>query len=359
MDGGAGVNVAKLVVEALLSVCADQNALRYLVTVDLAAEGFLADGFVPSDPLRLNCVALYQWYLKRSCLPELARSLRKLHSTVPEVHAVHVALCPHDAAGQNGAGPHLPCCVDGDVFIDRENVIDALDQGWSRVLVVRGPPESGRFFCGRIVRHFAQRDRGSMVWVDLRRTLAAGSGPDEVVRAIARQVGLDAAAAPAQEHRDPERWAQALVDWLVGMLRKRSNGERWWMVVAGFDGRPGEELTRSVLLCLAEAVQMMLPDVRLCLLGFDASIQRSLRDQVELLTLTEVSVPDLTRFYRKAFEAHGGPADDVVVTAMAEGVIAAWRATKPEDDETPMEVLRRLAIDAARRCGLDIGRRLR
>lgn len=326
---------------SLLAQHAMLDALPEHADLDLFVDNHLGETLgnivalnVPGADHRWVILGVVRWARKEGQIDRLVKALHDHHGHHASVRALVRQVFP-GAPSTGAAAPawtaHLPCCIDdATVVIGRERLQRAIEvverRNGVNVVVVQGPPRSGKTFTYRVIDALAPVYNYRVAWLHLRDDVAAGSGPEAFVRALLYQMGLGAIALPERGGDPIERWTETLVDWVIGQLRPlRAGGAPWWIIVDGCDA-PGASGLRVLLRRLAAKIHVVLRrDVRLCLLGYDEPLPDPLRG-LQPEVLAPIGERELARFFRLAFEQHGEDIDDEAIAAAVDCVLARHRA---------------------------------
>lgn len=171
----------------------------------------------------------------------------------------------------------------GEAFLDRRKLREALrrlaaDQG-PNVLVVNGPPGSGRSYTRALIEHASRRlGTFQVAWIPLEEA-GVKLEPDGLAWQIACKLGRRDAPVPARQSTG-KRWAQDLALWLLSLPRP---GEPvWWILLDGFDDPDIPEDTIALMqnlalhICSGEAQRRF----RLVLLEYPRPLPHSIRRAV-------------------------------------------------------------------------------
>ena len=155
-------------------------------------------------------------------------------------------------------------------FIDRaelRHLLRGLVQGEARVLIVGGPPDSGRSHTTQLLTHLvANEPRFELALVDMSKWKGPPATPIDVVRRIASEMRLEAP--PVDVHALPDNQANVLARSLLDGIH---NGKRTWLLV--FDGidranlRP--EAFRMIETIAVDSARRSELPLRVVLLGYD------------------------------------------------------------------------------------------
>ena len=173
----------------------------------------------------------------------------------------------------------------------RKGVRELLRPGGVRILVVNGPPGSGKSYSAAFIRGIGQAT-GEFKVAQVQH--GPGSepyyGPAELGRDLGSQLGIEQR--PRSSGTSDWAYYRTLVAELVGAAI--DSREPWWWILDGFSSRGRQDIMEFILL-LAERVTAN-SDVRLVLLGYD----QSLPEQVEGLAYREeispISESDIREF---------------------------------------------------------------
>jgi hypothetical protein len=178
-------------------------------------------------------------------------------------------------------------------FVDREpfwiDINELRTSTRKRVLIVNGPPKSGKSYCGELVDHL-RRDHWQGVrftLIDLKNGQSPDMNPEELCRRILLKLRISAGEPPPPlPGQKPDRWARDLAAWLgthIGQIK----GEVW-VVLDGFNDPAIAEETHVFLGALAEEAGDQ-DDFRLVLLDYelpfgDRTERATRRTSIEYLT---------------------------------------------------------------------------
>lgn len=242
----------------------------------------------------------------------------------------------------NRSNPFERCFLDqGRPFIDRQLFRDYLRElnrpGSKRFLVVNGPVGSGKSHSYYLIEALALVLNFKFCYIDIEQEICSRYYPDIMARRIDRDLTLpDTQAMPVQENVG-DRWAQELCDWLVHKLRKDSS--TCWIVLDGFADSDLPDETTRMLSSLIDAVDKRLPQVRIVLLDYPASLPPKLRPFVRTETIQEVEQADLEAFFRKAFEQARIEYTDHLVQEAAAKILQDIQVTQ---DKRMLEIMHRV-----------------
>lgn len=212
-------------------------------------------------------------------------------------------------------------------FVDRDHLRNALvglnDPLGGRVLLVTGPPVSGKTYSAQLIGFL--RDRlGSYktVVIDLKEDADANYGPGDLAASIARQMGIDVDGMPPPDGLSPNRWPRALRDWLIGELHR--SGDVWWLVL---DGVREEVLPHDTLEFIGDMVkqaQENLPELRVVLLdGTVDVVPPYLLPAIEHERIDRIGRTEIVRWVDDQFARRGEEADPEAVNEVVEFVLGS------------------------------------
>jgi hypothetical protein len=212
----------------------------------------------------------------------------------------------------------------------------------ARVLVVNGPPGSGKSFTSAFARFVVGAFAPDVAGVTELDHLAWSSEhgeltPDALARELAQPMN-PSSDPPKLGNRRPERWTIDLAKWLVDVANGTS--KVWYVVLDNFHlpGVPASTymFIERVMAGLAGLENIgwnvldteMGPPIRLILLGYP----RRLPIQTELIreeTLKPVTLDELTTHFRRFFQFKGWPADASLIDKLVNRYAAILPALFP------------------------------
>jgi hypothetical protein len=165
------------------------------------------------------------------------------------------------------AAPLLPA---GRLFLDRQalrhHLSSLCDPQGARVLVVDGPPGSGKSSTVPLIRHVARHAEFEVALVDLEAEAFHAIGPSEVAERLASQMGLAAGIPPATQYDSDARQVLRLSQWLVNEVGK--SGRVWWFVFDGFDNIDVRPDSQDFIHRLAIDADARIAGLRVVVLGW-------------------------------------------------------------------------------------------
>lgn len=223
----------------------------------------------------------------------------------------------------------------------------------ARILVVNGPPGSGKSFTLNYVRYLVQVQAGSynLAWADHDLHTNVQSGQFALAQHLADQIYPGwVIRAETKDANRPERLAQSLTQQLAAAAAKstRENGRQRWYITLDNFYRPHVAadthlFIRQLAAGLAgESLGWEIEDqnegapLRLLLLGYENALPGSGSDLVREETIGAITAGDLTAFFReycayKHWQAGIWPNNPAFLKGTADSLIAA--APSPDDPD--------------------------
>jgi len=183
------------------------------------------------------------------------------------------------------------------------------DQGLpaARVLVVNGPPQSGKTYTCEFIRYIrAMYTKGQfeLAMLDYKKVSQVDFGPKQFIGLLLDQVNPEwpnQLVLPELENQQPARWVREL----CGILREQVfyAGTTWCFVLDGFDSpRVPPQIVQCIqyLACLTAGYENFDPDrdvMRLVLLGFRESIP-NYGKRVRIESLKEPELADIRHYFQ-------------------------------------------------------------
>jgi hypothetical protein len=206
------------------------------------------------------------------------------------------------------------------VLLDRQ----ALREGLRRlvqdggILVVNGPPGSGKSFSLQLIVYTAEVSGAfSVASVNVGPLGAAGLTPAELASALAAQMGEALLTVPVAAHESAARNNQLLANWLFGLASKST--QTWWWVLDGLGGDVLPPDTRELIIALAAGVGLRSADVRLVLLDFPAPLPVFVEPYVYREEIAPIGGNEVQAFV-ETLEIAGRQDRDAVVVALLDGL---------------------------------------
>ncbi len=148
-----------------------------------------------------------------------------------------------------------------------------------RVLVVNGPPNTGKSFTHDYIRYINSflGDKFRIAWIDRKKEISSRFSPDALVKSLLDQINpdWDETKLPKLDTAQAARWLTELVKFLGDHIT--ATGEPWILILDGFD-KPGvpKETVELIQKMAATAVGSESTEyndsIRLALLGFNEAI---------------------------------------------------------------------------------------
>jgi hypothetical protein len=203
------------------------------------------------------------------------------------------------AAGTAEAKPKL-LIWDRTPFVDREpfwiDINELRSSPQKRVLVVNGPPKSGKSYCGELIDHL-RRDHWRAVrftLIDLKNGQSPDMKPVELCRRILLKLRISAGEPlPPLPGQKPDRWARDVAAWL-GTQISQINCEVW-VVLDGFNDLAIAEETHVFLGALAEEAGDQ-DNFRLVLLDYEREFGGRTERATRRSSIEYVTASDLRTF---------------------------------------------------------------
>jgi hypothetical protein len=232
---------------------------------------------------------------------------------------MEVAAPPQPPPGQ----PERPRDVQGGrrfVVLDRSALRSAVRQLMSpfgqRILVVNGPPGSGKSFTAQFIQRVAEQTGAFQVaYVDLDRALGPVPGAVDLAETLALQMG-ESASLPRPEG-SPARQVRELAYWLVG--RAVASDRDWWWVLDGLSSPALPDDLRDLVLVLADQIAGASAPLRLVLLGFDQQLPSS--KFVIYEQLTSIGARDVADFLTELLTSLGRDLDPAQIGEATRAVL--------------------------------------
>ena len=242
------------------------------------------------------------------------------------------ALAAPPSAVESGAAPVEAILLPGGrPFLNRQGLRWALREllrtDGSRVLVVNGPPGSGKSYSLALVRYLAAVLNFPVAWVDLQAEVWPGYTPADLASALGRQMGADPGSMPTVQG-SPGRWVHQLGDWLTAEAAREDG--RWWFVLDGADQTDLPRETHDLIQYLAHQVAAAAFSLRLVLLGYEEPLPLGIEERVLRDNIGPIGQADLWHFFARLFAQEGLEYAPEAVEAAVDAVLQAVPESHPE-----------------------------
>jgi effector-associated domain 1 (EAD1)-containing protein len=238
---------------------------------------------------------------------------------------------------------HFDVCVlrGKQPFVNRHQLRTALrqlndDRDGNRVLVVTGPPTSGKTYSRELIWYLEEATkRFEVAWIDLVEDATDPDfGPGDLVRSLVLQMRRPVTSMPVQQAQ-AARWVRELRDWLIAEISQ--TGSQWWIVIDGFNHSRLNVETLDLIQHVARRIALLpsASNCRLVLLGYADSLPpdlagRFLREQTEPLGESH-----LKEYFTHVFKDHGAEeVDSTVLDEVVRQVLTAVNAVAPAPGQT-------------------------
>lgn len=154
----------------------------------------------------------------------------------------------------------------------------------ARVLVVNGPPSSGKTYSVELIAYLNRALKNfKFVHIDLQKTTGEVR-PEHIARDIVDLMNLDQRIIPELNQEQDSRWIQLFCNRLQGVLSNAP--DQWWIVIDGFNHA---RLSPSVndLVKELSGRRLTLPELRIVLLSYPDNLS----PDVERVALRETIAP--------------------------------------------------------------------
>lgn len=305
-------DVETQIVDAIIDAVGDEAELRtMLAVVDERALAHWEDSRTTADNLR-RCVvaaATNEWLLPL-LVEASARAPRD-----PRLRALEAQLAPLATAEPSSESwleaLQLSRLTGGFFMINRKplraSMARMMPSDGNRVLVVRGDPQSGMSHSLRLIYHLRELCAFSVAEIDLeeasrrvgpRRSLT----PRDIAVELVRVLDYDDLVVP--EKLADKQWSAWIIDFKDGFEERAERDERamTYLVLDAFHKVRLTQPSVDLVSRLSQSIGMVLPNLRLVLVGFTQDLPVGLR-QARLLDQTgELTDEDLMEFFAKAYQ---------------------------------------------------------
>lgn len=224
----------------------------------------------------------------------------------------------------------------------RANLRSLFDHGGDKVLIVNGPPSSGRSYTWVLISYVARRLGGfDAKLIDLSKFSDTQATPADVARMIAASMGWPA---PDADETAMDVTNARVLGTIV--KQKLSGTGKVCLVFDGLDGANLAESTLEFVSSLASAAgNDELGDCRVVLLAFDRPLSNPNVDPFVPRdpTVGDLPLSDLVTYFQAVAAENGKELTDAQAKAMADTLFGP-----PAPDPLPMSMMRDKAGDLSR-----------
>jgi hypothetical protein len=206
------------------------------------------------------------------------------------------------------------------VVLGRRALKEAIRQladptGALRILVVNGPPGSGKSFTTQIIEQAAREARTfQTVYVDL--ALFLTPGPVDLARELVSRMGRSPESMPQGSDSTAPN-LRDLVNWLIKQS-STANGD-WWWVLDSLSSPTVPQETQDLIVAIAASVQRT--SLRLVLLDFNKSLPANLSPLVFREELTPIGEPEVREFFSDLLRQQGIRPESVDIDALTRSAL--------------------------------------
>jgi len=314
---------------ALASAFPTRGSLERMLRFELDVK--LNDISAEADNLSSSVFRVIEWAEAHGRMDKLLAGARaanrdspalnslRIDMTVPRHTFVAVPATTSSTDATPAANPYDVYLLAGDrPFIDRLTLrrhLRTLAEGVAQILIVSGPLKSGRSYSWELIYHVSTALGVRAAYINVEEEAGAAMlDPDTVARRLAMEVGL-ADDLPLDLGSNRPR---VLAQWLVAAFV--NSGERWWIVLDGFEHPDVPSATHDLLGLLMETAQS--PDLRgrlvSILLAYDTRmVPTRLLPHVLVEQLTPLSHSDVASFFERYLRGLGKTNDHALITELS------------------------------------------
>ena len=208
------------------------------------------------------------------------------------------------ATGAEPADPFLACLLGTGgrrAFIDRTTlrqcVRELVDPVGPRVLIVTGPPLSGKSYSWYLINHVRRQGGFAPHPVDLSQWSGPPAGPADVMRLITNALCWEMQ--PADRTAMEDAQARTLLSWFSGKMA--AERDRHWLI---FDGLQGATITDAALRLVdgiaTAAEQEKAGELRVVLIEYSRTLPQEVDPYALREHISQVGVAELRAFFQAA-----------------------------------------------------------
>jgi hypothetical protein len=227
----------------------------------------------------------------------------------------------------------------GEVFLNRSRVRDSIKGllGPKLALVVKGPPDSGKSYCSRLLLHLA-RSKGFKV---AKVTHEEAASPEQFVDFL--RMSMKIREPFTTRETDQEKWIRHASRWLVS--EALSAGGKYWFVIDGFNESRIDACIKELITALTQYIAEETDgSLRIILLDYQDSLPSELGNRVikeELAYLKETDVREFfTNFFGEPRKGVPGPVDEYVEVVVKGAWLTAESRRTAEPERNFMDLLK-------------------
>jgi hypothetical protein len=227
----------------------------------------------------------------------------------------------------------------GEVFLNRSRVREGIKGllGPKLALVVKGPPDSGKSYCSRLLLHTARRKGFKVAKV----THEEAASPEQFVDFL--RMSMKIREPFTTRETDQEKWIRHASRWLVS--EAQSAGGKYWFVIDGFNESRVDACIKELITALTQYIAEETDgSLRVILLDYQDSLPSELGNRVlkeELAYLKETDVREFfTNFFGEPRKDVPGPVDEYIEVVVKEAWLTAEDRRKIEPERHFMDLLK-------------------
>ncbi len=239
----------------------------------------------------------------------------------------------------------------------RSYTTSMLEPNGYKVLLVDGPPRSGKSYTREFIEHLSTcLESYEFYYIDLEEAYFPGFLPSDLMIDIALRMGINPDGIPPKDAQSA-RWIRNLATWLAGESTKHFNddGRMWWIIIDSIRKVNLSTDMRDLLNRMVSQAEFSATAMRIILLDYGGPTQlpANLQDRVGSEQISNPERDALTAFLQRASAQSGTEFDDDGLNAVVDWVIAeasaeTGSATGVDDQRSFVERMA-IAIEEAHR----------
>lgn len=231
-----------------------------------------------------------------------------------------------------GDDPYKVCFVGEErAFINRKNLRDSLRSlvdspiGGKRVLLVKGPPVSGKTYSVEMISYLYQTlQQFRLVRIDLN-SHQESVKPDDLARRIIDRIGLPDTVMPVVGQEQDSRWIQSFCDRFE--LQMEEKRDIWWLVIDGFTKWKLSDFANELIHELSRRINLGVLKLRMVLLGYEG-LPPDVEKNVISEEIESIEPRHLISFFVQIYEERKKP---VVPEEISNKVAEVLRSVNPDN----------------------------
>jgi hypothetical protein len=214
----------------------------------------------------------------------------------------------------------------GQPFVNRKVLRDHVKElatDGSRILVVDGPPSSGKTYSLNFISHISDTLQNCRIaWIDVEQGIRANFSAEQIAVSIVSQMGRRASLdyIPKQNELQEARWLLDLRDWLIGEINQTNI--TWWIVCDGLCHVDVPPSSRDFLRLLMRSAHFNVPQLRVVILAYkDDILPPDIASFIRKEKISDIGPPEISEYFKRLVARSNVATDAVALEAIISAVI--------------------------------------